>query len=158
MKSKYKIDLLSPKDFTDKEKEEHEIPEHGNECLILVIYRDGKIMEVYHDMIESEDVSFGRSLYWVTMELERAYELGYKDGQQDLARQVFGDRVYKFLESAGDVLKGLAKWKPKIILDRRTVDKAIEDKKISVTKRRKVVREEDLIETEIDSDDSRRTD
>ena len=147
-KPKYKIDLLGVEDLTNEMKKEFSLSDEFSpskmekDDLFLVIYRNGELYELYRERYNPEDVKFGKGLYWVPMELERAYELGYKDGQQDLARQVFGDKVFKFLEGAGDVLKGLAKWRPKIVIDRKTIDRALEERKM--TKRRKIVKEEDL--------------
>jgi hypothetical protein len=53
----------------------------------LVISHNGEILRVESDPMEPEDAIFPRDLYWIKLELERAYRLGYEDAMGDLEKQ-----------------------------------------------------------------------
>jgi len=50
----------------------------------LIIKYNGEVIARYWDGGEPEDNSFSRDWSWIDGELERAYNLGYKDGAQSV--------------------------------------------------------------------------
>lgn len=80
----YSADVLCNEDMTEEFRDQWFVPDPDYEPVFcLVIEMDGDVIDVRSDMIEPEDVSFGRDLAWVPSALKQAYQKGVEDGRNE---------------------------------------------------------------------------
>ena len=59
-----------------------ETDEDNDRRKVLIIERNGVVVDEHWDGGEPEDSTFSRDWYWVVGELEKAYAFGFADGSE----------------------------------------------------------------------------
>lgn len=83
--SNFGVHLITADDLSEEELKVQ--PDNGSGkdyASYLKIYHKGYVVGIFSDAMEPEDARFLRDMSWISGALERAYNLGFKDGQNEI--------------------------------------------------------------------------
>ena len=90
----FKVKMLDYEELPDDVRKGWGLPNNGSGreyAKYVVIYHNDVVIGVYSDAMEPEDATFYRDLCWIFVELERAYQIGRADMENEMIKKAMED-------------------------------------------------------------------